>query len=1356
MLFWERCIMEDLSIVIRASEDNVYEYVRILEPILSCSNCELIIINNVIDKMDIKYNHTLYKFSGSSSKFKEFCFASSIGSKIMIIDGNIQLGSSFVNDVMMHLKASDFYNTAYKFRRFLSSDKPIHYVDNQVLIYNRGIKGFNVESQIAIDDFTLIDNDYMEINLNKFIEAKSFNELYLWYKNFILKNTLSFKQKFYLLLESEKIKLCYEDTVAIEELFIIGNEDLEYCEYLSMKKELFKKNTMNLELLSERINLFASFNNTKYYFWLLYHIIKDRKDLLAVIFTLDKIMLKDIIDYLFSCSSFHEYLYDFILEINQIDNESEKYKFSITNLILISSYITHVSMLPTEPELKNRLLKLWEAYIKVYEKLLEDENVPPNTLEELTEEDIITKFNEALRHVKQADINKAVEILKSLCIEYPSYDRVLRYYIQRMQYENSYYPFIISVCMIVKDEEKNLVRCLSSLKPLFSLPSELIIVDTGSTDRTIEIARKYSQNIYLYKWKGSFSDARNYSLSLVAGEYIFLLDADEEIEGIEIEKLVNEFKTASYKLNNTYTLKLKNYTDVGLKEHAIITQPRIFKNNLEFYYSGTVHNQPVFSLPIKHLPIYITHYGYIMTEDIKDKKFQRTANLLKVELQKNPKNIYYRFQLSTSYAMHGDLKEALSQVKIYMRSIRDENIISDNYLMHYNNAVILYMSSHLLEEAAAICDEALKIKPEFIDFIYYKGLINFELEDYEAALDYTNKYLALIDNFRSIDVANDGRYSFYTLGLKNDVIKMHMLCHHRLGNWNEIINTLNSFSSEVRKDYLHVIINSYLKAGRYSDVINFYNTYCYDNNLKYIFRYFLEDYIQKSDKTEQQICITILTTLNCYDGYTVELKNIKDHKDYPDINQALYVIENYDIDSLDINEARRLFTKLLPAYNSFIIEKSTNIIEVFKFKKLGSYILHRSEELKRYRDYSIEKLINILRKYMNLSSYLIINKRSNLLEAREQLFLIKITEAFKQLGIKDYDRTISLLNESIEIYRPMEGLIKLILKNVIPNYKASNNNPKPVRVISEDSENIESYATLVKKKILEDVDKKSTKDIIETFKEFNRIELYDSELFSYKAVLLMSDGMLEDAELELNEGLRRYPNDIRLLSNLCRLYSLTQNFNKSLEIFCSVKMLSRGKCELELNQLIPHEYYDVNTGKLKVLHGTMYPDNTINKVAAELSKKGIYAKTLSYCPKYTGYSSDYCIDMNQYEDGCKILSKTLDAAACLIPKFDIFHFHYGSTLTFDYSDLPLLNELGKKVIVQFWGDEVNKTSAPSKVNSYSLYKDKEKLTSISKYVSLCIVPNEEIYMSVKEFFKEIYIIQPNDIDKLIDLYKSLF
>ncbi len=556
--------MKDLSVVIRANENTVISYVKTLEPILSSSHCELIIINNEIDRMDIKYNYTLYKFSGSCSKFKEFCFSSSIGKKVMIIDGNLQIDSNLVNDVMMHIKTSDFNNISYSFRRFLSSDKPVYFADTQVFIYNRGIKGFNIESQIVIDDFTLLDEAYMEINLNRFIEDKSFNELYLWYKNFILKHTLDFEQKFFEFMEFEKMKLEEVDTEAIEDLFIAGNENQTYCEYLTIRKELVNKKMLNQEFLSEKINSLTSFGNAKYYSWLVYYIIKDRKDLLKVIFTLDINLLKCIIDYLFSYNNFLEHLHDFILEINYTGTE-EKMKFSKTNLMLIKSYIVHASMLPTDPDIKNKLLKLFEAYLNVYEKFLDREESLPFILEVFSEKNLITKFNETLKYMDQADINKAVEILKSLCLEYPSYDRVLRYYIQKIRYENSCYPFIFSICMIVKDEEKNLDRCLSSLKPLLCLPTEIIIVDTGSADKTVEIAKGHTQNIYFNKWQGSFSDARNYSLSLGEGEYVFLLDADEKIEEAEIEKIVDEFKTAGYKLNNTYTLKVKNYTDTLLK-----------------------------------------------------------------------------------------------------------------------------------------------------------------------------------------------------------------------------------------------------------------------------------------------------------------------------------------------------------------------------------------------------------------------------------------------------------------------------------------------------------------------------------------------------------------------------------------------------------------------------------------------------------------------------------------------------------------------------------------------------------------------------------------------------------------------
>ena len=77
----------------------------------------------------------------------------------------------------------------------------------------------------------------------------------------------------------------------------------------------------------------------------------------------------------------------------------------------------------------------------------------------------------------------------------------------------------ISLCMIVKNEEEVLDRCLSSIADLMD---EIIIVDTGSTDRTKEIARRYTSKIYDFTWTGNFADARNYSFSKASAQYIYL------------------------------------------------------------------------------------------------------------------------------------------------------------------------------------------------------------------------------------------------------------------------------------------------------------------------------------------------------------------------------------------------------------------------------------------------------------------------------------------------------------------------------------------------------------------------------------------------------------------------------------------------------------------------------------------------------------------------------------------------------------------------------------------------------------------------------------------------------------------
>ena len=95
--------------------------------------------------------------------------------------------------------------------------------------------------------------------------------------------------------------------------------------------------------------------------------------------------------------------------------------------------------------------------------------------------------------------------------------------------------FTISVCMIIKDEEKTLNRILSAIK---KFADEIVIVDTGSKDNSIEIARKYTDKIFHFIWIDNFGEARNFSFSKATKDYIMWLDADDVIKDSEIEKIL--------------------------------------------------------------------------------------------------------------------------------------------------------------------------------------------------------------------------------------------------------------------------------------------------------------------------------------------------------------------------------------------------------------------------------------------------------------------------------------------------------------------------------------------------------------------------------------------------------------------------------------------------------------------------------------------------------------------------------------------------------------------------------------------------------------------------------------------------
>ena len=155
----------------------------------------------------------------------------------------------------------------------------------------------------------------------------------------------------------------------------------------------------------------------------------------------------------------------------------------------------------------------------------------------------------------------------------------------------------ISLCMIVRDEEASLPRCLESIK---GAVDEIIIVDTGSKDRTKEIARQYTENVYDYQWQDDFADARNVSLSYATKPFILWLDADDVMDRSEREKLI----ALKSRLDESVDVVMMPYrTGAGL----VFERERIVRRAAGFVFMGVVHEAMEISGNVIHEDIVVCH-----------------------------------------------------------------------------------------------------------------------------------------------------------------------------------------------------------------------------------------------------------------------------------------------------------------------------------------------------------------------------------------------------------------------------------------------------------------------------------------------------------------------------------------------------------------------------------------------------------------------------------------------------------------------------------------------------------------------------------------------------------------------------
>ncbi len=165
----------------------------------------------------------------------------------------------------------------------------------------------------------------------------------------------------------------------------------------------------------------------------------------------------------------------------------------------------------------------------------------------------------------------------------------------------------VSVCMIVKNEEEVLARCLDSL---LGIADEIIVVDTGSEDRTKEIAAAYTDKIYDFVWVDDFSAARNYSFSKAGMEYIYVADADEVLAKEEQQKFLRLKETLDPKVEIVqmlYTNQLQYNTTYNFDEEL---RPKLYRRLRSFVWQEPLHEAvrlaPLIldtDIRVKHMPL---------------------------------------------------------------------------------------------------------------------------------------------------------------------------------------------------------------------------------------------------------------------------------------------------------------------------------------------------------------------------------------------------------------------------------------------------------------------------------------------------------------------------------------------------------------------------------------------------------------------------------------------------------------------------------------------------------------------------------------------------------------------------------
>jgi|GEM_PF-685970 len=377
---------------------------------------------------------------------------------------------------------------------------------------------------------------------------------------------------------------------------------------------------------------------------------------------------------------------------------------------------------------------------------------------------------------------------------------------------------LISLCMIVKNEEKVLRRCLESVE---GFVDEIIVIDTGSDDSTKDIARSFTKEVHDFIWINDFSAAKNEALRRATSKWILVLDADEYVDKGKSEEVRRFLSEQDHTQPIGFTLPIYNFTHtVELGRFVESTAVRLFANHPLIRFERPIHEQVMNgSEPLAgaNYPFIIFHTGYTQQTWSEKNKGERNLQLFEKLREQKQFEEYDYFTLGNEYNAQGDQKKAL---QYYKKALTKRAQTQSFYPFCLHQVVSCLIQLNWLKEAMEYIEQGLANWPQFADYYCFKAMVCEQLGLYDEAIQLFEK---------CIDIANhptqkDGKYWIMSANYGNLIpySNLHSLYARQL-DIQQTVYYLTKLIQFNKSDYLvlYHLLNLLVQRETVANVISF-------------------------------------------------------------------------------------------------------------------------------------------------------------------------------------------------------------------------------------------------------------------------------------------------------------------------------------------------------------------------------------------------------------------------------------------------------------------------------------------------------------------------------------------------------